>query len=62
MIKFHRIIWSWSTHYKQGNISPGCSGNSEALASELLETIDEMFPRYYIRSDNLSMLKSATTQ
>ena len=33
------------------NISSGFSSNSEAFASELLENPEEVFPRYYIHSD-----------
>ena len=32
-----------------------------SVASELLENVEEMFPRYYMHSDLFSMLKSSTT-
>ena len=35
--------------------------NSEASASELLENIEEIFPRYYMESDILNRFKSSTT-
>ena len=35
----------------RGNIFSRFSSISEASASELLEIIEEKFPRYYIRSD-----------
>ena len=34
------------------------SSNSEANASELQENLKEMFPRYYMRSEICSSLKS----
>ena len=35
--------------------------NSEASASELLENIEEIFPRYYMESDILNRFKSSPT-
>ena len=43
------------------HISSRFSGNSEAFASELLENLEEMFPRYYMDSDVISKFKSSTT-
>ena len=37
------------------------SNSSEEFASELLENLEEMFPRYYMHSDIFSMFKSSTT-
>ena len=37
------------------------SSNSEASASELLENIEEMFHRYYLRCDVFSKFKFSTT-
>ena len=43
------IQYPLTTYYKaRGNISPGCSSNSEANASELLENPGEMFLWYYM--------------
>ena len=44
------------------NISSRFSSSSEAIASELLENIEEMFPRYYMKSDMFSMFKPLTIQ
>ena len=53
---FHTItICLWSTHFL--NIS----SSSEAFASELLEILKEMFPRYYMHSDMFIMFKSSAT-
>ena len=38
-------------HYIFSNISQLFSSISEALASELLENLEEMFPCYHIHSD-----------
>ena len=46
----------------RGNISSIFSRNSEAFASEILENIEEMFPRYYIHSGMLSIFLPSTTQ
>ena len=43
-------------------MSSGLSSNSEANALELLENIEEMFPRYNIHSDVFSSVKSADIQ
>ena len=32
------------------------STNSDSNASELLETLEDMFPRYYMQSDRCSMI------
>ena len=37
----HVLIGSLSTNYYRVNIYPGCSRNSEAFASEILETFGE---------------------
>ena len=44
------------------NISSRVSRNSEAFASKFLETLEEMFPLYYMHSDVLCMLKSTNAQ
>ena len=38
------------------------SSNSEALALQLLENIEEMFPLYYMHSDLFSMFTFSPTQ
>ena len=44
------------------NISTQVSSNSEASASELLETYVDMFPRYCMQCDVFSRFKSSTIQ
>ena len=39
------------------NISSKFSINSEAFASELIENLEEMFPKYYIHSNIFGMFK-----
>ena len=54
---------SWQFFLKKSNhtISSRISSNFEAFASELLENIDKMFPRYHIHSDKYNMLECPTT-
>ena len=42
-------------------MSPRFSSNSEALASELLENLEGMFPLCYMNGDVVSLFKSSTT-
>ena len=49
------ICPSSASYYQQGYISSRFSSNYDALASELLENLEEMFLLHYIRSDRLSM-------
>ena len=44
-------------HDPRGNSSPRVSSNSEASASELLENLEEMFPRCHMDSDVISRFK-----
>ena len=44
-------------YHKWGAISSRFSSNSEASASELLENMEIMFPRYYMDSDVISVSK-----
>ena len=52
--KFHGIICSHLSAYLLSVTK------KHFFASELLENLDEMFPRYYIHSDKFSMFKSIT--
>ena len=45
---FHTIMCSWFTLYYMSNKTSRFSSNSEANASELLENLEEMYPRYHI--------------
>ena len=49
----HTVFRSWLTNYYQyrENIYLRLSNNSEAFASELLENLEEVFPRYYMYCD-----------
>ena len=50
------VLDSLTTTMASNNISSRISGNSEAGASELLEILEEMFPRYSMHNNGYSML------
>ena len=49
-------------HISISNISSIYSSNSEAFASELLEYLEELIPRYHMYSDKSSMFNLSNAQ
>ena len=63
MVKHSVVICPWPTHWygRRGNISSGFSGIHGVSASELLQVLEWMFPRYWMDSDVINMFKYVIT-